>query len=202
MSLQRALDGLLQAGAKGSGLYTLVNPWGSRRKFAAFAYIAGQYGYEYDGLAPGVPRSLNYPVFAFRRLPDAEQRAAHTAAQHPNARFGGPYPGMRPGGDGLTPLAETRTEVDLLHARIKVDLFGKSAGKRVRKLAVLVPIGVFLALLINQSFTATAFIVAGGICVAWCLYLWLASEIMRRRHHHYRRTLADAGIRWPPDRNT
>lgn len=202
MIMQHTLKALLQAGSEGVGLHLLVNPWGSRRKFAAFAYIAEQYGYRYDGLAPGISPSMSHPTFAFRRLPDAMERATHTAPQYPNVLHGrGPYPGMRPGGDGLTPLPEARREVDLLHARIKVDLHGPSAGKRVRKLAIAIPVAVLIVLAVNQSFTPTSFIVAGGICAVWGLYLWLAMTIMRRRHTHYLGMLASAGIQWPPERN-
>lgn len=201
MILQRTFKALLQAGSEGAEQHLLVNPWGSRRKFAAFAYIAEQYGYRYDGLAPGVSPSMSHPTFAFRRLPDATERATRTAAQYSNALHGGPYPGMRPGGDGLTPLPQARREVDLLHARIKVDLYGESAGKRVRKLAIAIPIAVLIVLAVNQSFTTTSVIAAVSICAAWGLYLWLAMTIMRRRHIHYLRMLAGAGIQWPPQRS-
>jgi hypothetical protein len=200
MILQRTLKGLLRAGSEGAELHVLINPWASRRKFAAFSYIAEQYGYRYDGLAPGVPTSVNYPSFAFRRLPDAAERATRVMAHYPRLLRGGPYPGMRPGGDGLTPLPEARQEVELLHARIKVDLYGESAGKRVKKLLFAVPVAVLLVLLVTQSFTPTALIVAGCICAGWSLYLWLATRIMRGRHARYLRMLEAAGVHWPPDR--
>jgi hypothetical protein len=200
MILQRTLKALLQAGAEGAELHLLINPWGSRRKFAAFAFIAEQYGYRYDGLAGGVPTGVNHPSFAFRRLPDAAERARRTMAQYPHSPQSGPYPGMRPGGDGLTPLPENRHEVELLHARIKVDLYGESAEKRVRKLHFAIPVAVLLVLLVTRSFTPTAWLVAGCICVGWSLYLWLAMSFMRRRHTRYLRMLEAAGVSLPPNR--
>lgn len=200
MILQRTLRALLRAGAEGVELHLLINPWGSRRKFAAFAYIAERYGYRYDGLAPGISPGMSYPSFAFRRLPDAAERATHTMAQYPHVLQSGPYPGMRPGRDGLSPLPETRQEVELLHARIKVDLYGESAGKRVRKLFFAIPVAMLIVLAVTRSFTPTALVVAGCICAGWSMYLWLAMRFMRRRHAHYLRLLETAGVQWPPDR--
>lgn len=199
MSPQQHLAALLRDGEQGATLHTLANPWNSRRKFASFAFVAEQYGYAYSGLSPqhSVGRSL--PVFAFRRLPDAVERAVRTCDQHPQALHGGALPGMRPGGDGLAPLPESRHRVDLLHACIKVDLFGTSRSSRVKAAAVVVPIGVLIAIALTVGINITGCVVAACICAGWWLYLWLATSIMRRSLMRYTRKLDQAGVRWPPN---
>lgn len=57
----------------------------------------------------------------------------------PKPPSNGPFPGMLQGGDGLTPRAEVRPEVDLLHARIQVDLLGGIGKKRLWRVALAVP---------------------------------------------------------------
>ncbi|WP_434599723.1 hypothetical protein [Streptomyces sp. A5-4] len=200
MILQRTLRALLKDAATGAELHTLVNPWASRRKFAAFAYIAEQYGYRYTGPAPGISMGRSHPVFAFRRLPDAPERANRTMTHYPNVQQRGPFPGMRTGGDGLTPLPETRREIELLHARIKVDLFGKSSVKRIKRMLVAVPIGILIALAVTGNLAPVPLLVGAGITLFFFLYLWLAATIMRRGHAKYRRMLEEAGITWPLDR--
>ncbi|MDJ0466640.1 hypothetical protein [Streptomyces sp. H27-C3] len=200
MILQRALRALLKDAAEGAELHTLVNPWASRRKFASFAYIAEQYGYRYIGLAPGIPMGRSHPVFAFRRLPDGPERAARTMTHYPNVAQRGPFPGMKAGGDGLTPLPETRREIELLHARIKVDLFGKSSTKRIKRLLFAIPIGIFIALAVTGNLARTPLLVGAGITLFFFLYLWLAATIMRRGYAKYSRMLEQAGLAWPLDR--
>ncbi|KAF4405087.1 MULTISPECIES: hypothetical protein [Streptomyces] len=199
--LRRQLTALLRDGGAGVELHTMVNPWASRRKFAAFAYIAEQYGYRYDGLASGIPTSRSHPIFGFRRLPDAQERATRTSAAYPNAVGGGPYPGMRPSGNGLTPLPEARPEVDLLHARIMTDLYGESSTGRIKMMAIVIPVSVLLGLVLTGNFTTTGTLIGGCVVAGFWLYLWLAAAYMRRRRVKYVRILERAGIAWPPRRS-
>ncbi|MFF0728647.1 hypothetical protein [Streptomyces sp. NPDC004134] len=195
--LRSRLRALLKAGEQGAETYTTINPWNSRRTFAAFAYLAEQYGYRYAGLSPEHSASRAHPVFAFRRLPDAVERATRTRARCPDAPLGGPLPGLT-GGRRPVPLPEARREVELLHARIKVDLYGTSRRGRIRMLAVAVPVGVFVAVAVNSGSDPVPLAVGGGIAVVWWLYLWLTSAVMRRGRLKYSRMLEQAGIAWPP----
>ncbi|WP_326796533.1 hypothetical protein OG946_14520 [Streptomyces sp. NBC_01808] len=197
--LRSRLRALLKAGEQGAETYTTINPWNSRRTFAAFAYLAEQYGYRYAGLSPQHSASRAHPVFAFRRLPDAVERATRTRARYPDAPLGGPLPGLT-GDRRPVPLPEARQEAELLHARIRVDLYGTSRRGRLRMLAVAVPLGVLIALAVNGSLHAGPLAVAGGIAAAWWLYLWLASVIMQRGRVRYSRMLEQAGVEWPPGR--
>ncbi|GAA2132496.1 hypothetical protein [Streptomyces synnematoformans] len=195
--LRSQLRALLQAGEQGAATYTTINPWNARRTFALFAYLAEQYGYRYAGLSPDHSPSRGHPVFAFRRLPDAAERATRTRARYPDGPLGGPLPGLTPGRKPA-PLPEARQEVELLHARIKVDLYGTSSNRRLRMLAVAVPLGVLIALAVNGSLEPVPLAVAGGIAAVWWLYLWLAAAIMRRGRRRYGRMLEQAGVEWPP----
>ncbi|WP_407565567.1 hypothetical protein [Streptomyces sp. 184] len=195
--LRSRLSALLQAGERGAGTYTTINPWNSWHTFAAFAYLAEQYGYRYAGLSPNHAPSRSHPVFAFERLPDAVARATRTRARYPDAPLGGPLPGLTPG-RRPRPLPEARREVELLYARIKVDLYGTSSRRRLRMLAVAVPLGVLIALAVNGSLDPAPLAAAGGIALVWWLYLWLAAALMRRGRVRYGRVLAQAGVEWPP----
>ncbi|MFW6694384.1 hypothetical protein [Streptomyces sp. MAR4 CNX-425] len=196
--LRSQLRALLKAGERGAGTYTTINPWNSRRTFAAFAYLAEQYGYRYGGLSADHAPSRGHPVFAFHRLPDAAERAARTRSRYPDAPLGGPLPGLAPG-RGPVPLPEARAEVELLHARIMLDLYGPSSRGRLRLLAVAVPLGALLALAVGGALRPVPLAVAGGGAALWWGYLWLAAAIMRRRHGRYRGMLERAGVTWPPD---
>ncbi|WBB58619.1 hypothetical protein O7599_23705 [Streptomyces sp. WMMC500] len=190
--IRSRLRELLAAGAQGAATYTTINPWNSRRTFAAFAYVAEQYGYGYAGLSPAHSPARAHPVFVFRRLPDAADRARRTRARYPDAPLGGPLPGLAPGRRPV-PLPTARREVELLHARIMVDLYGTSSRRRLRMLAAAVPLGVLLALAANGALRPVPLAVAGGVAVGWWLYLWLAAVLMRRRRRGYARMLERAG---------
>ncbi|WP_328687860.1 hypothetical protein OHA74_54365 [Streptomyces phaeochromogenes] len=198
MFLQPQLKALLRDGAQGAQRHDARNLQRSWRKFAAFAYVAEQYGYQYDGLSPISPKGSPNPYFAFRRTPDAAQRANHTAEQHPDALKGGPLPGMRPGGNHLRPLPEARRDVDLLHARIMVD-YSRSHRRRGLIALVILPLAMLIPLS-QTGFTPTALLVCAAIwlffAALWALGLFLA----RRRLTKYGHILAAAGIDWPPAR--
>ncbi|WP_217170164.1 hypothetical protein [Streptomyces sp. AC512_CC834] len=197
MFLQPQLRALLRDGAQGVERHDARNLQRSWRKFAAFAYVAEQYGYRYDGLSPLSPKGSPNPYFAFRRLPDAAQRAERTAQHHTTAQEGGQLPGMRPGGSRLRPLAEVRRDVDLLHARIMVDY---SRTHRRRGLtALLVLLAAMLIPLSQTGFSAQSLLVCGAI---WLFFaaLWLTGLfIARHRYTKYSRMLRDSGVDWPPD---
>ncbi|MFF3857512.1 hypothetical protein, partial [Micromonospora sp. NPDC002575] len=170
----------------------------SRKRFASFAYIAEQYGYEYSGLSSLSPSGSPNPYFAFRRMPDAAERAMRTAEQHPDALNGGRLPGMHPGGDRLTPLPEAQHAVGLLHARIEVDYSGTQKKRGliqllIMPLALLIPLSQF-------GFTPTSVMVCAG---AWLFAagLWaLGVTLARRRYARHSDMLEQAGIPWPPSR--
>ncbi|MFE4409924.1 hypothetical protein [Streptomyces sp. NPDC056821] len=164
---------------------------------AAYAYVAEQYGYRYMGLAFHSSSGRSFPIFGFRRLPDAEERAERTQAQYPSPLPNGPFPGMLQGGDGLTPHPEVRPEVDLLHARIQVDLLGGIGKKRLWRQTLAFPLGLFLALLI-RGVTPTSALVAGCLSAAYVLYLCVMRIAMRRKLARYQGMLQAAGIDWPP----
>ncbi|MCX5604743.1 hypothetical protein OOK29_42095 [Streptomyces phaeochromogenes] len=195
MFLQPQLKALLRDGSQGSQRHDARNLQRSWRKFAAFAYIAEQYGYEYDGLSPISPKGSPNPYFAFRRTPDAMERATQTAGQYPTALQGGPLPGMRPGGNRLRPVAEARRDVDLLHARIMVD-YSRTHRRRGLIALVILPLAMLIPLS-QTGFTPAAL----GVCAAvWLFFaaLWaLGLLLARRRLTKYGRVLTAAGIDWP-----
>lgn len=192
MFLRPQLRTLLRDGSKGVERHDARNLQRSWRKFAAFAYVAGQYGYRYDGLSPISPKGSPNPYFAFRRSPDAVERATRAAAHFPQALQGGPLPGMRPGGNRLRPLPEIQHEVDLLHARIMVDYTGSHRRRGLVQLLV-IPL-VMLIPLSQTGFTTTALLVCAGIWLffiaLWALGLCLA----RHRHAKYSHVLRSAGF--------
>ncbi|MFF6876954.1 MULTISPECIES: hypothetical protein [unclassified Streptomyces] len=195
MLLQTQLQALLRDGARGAERHDARHLQRSWRKFAAFAYVVEQYGYRYDGLSPLSPKGSPNPYFAFRRMPDAAERAARTAARYPDAPDGGPLPGMRPGGHRLRPLPEARRDVDLLHARIMVD-YSRTHRRRGLIALLLIPL-VLLIPLSQTGFSGPALLVCAAV---WLFFagLWaLGLLIARRRHRKYGEMLRAAGITWP-----
>ncbi|MET8898883.1 hypothetical protein ACFVGX_13405 [Streptomyces sp. NPDC127113] len=191
MFLQLQLTALLRGGSQGAERHDARNLQGSWRKFAAFAYVAEQYGYRYEGLSPLSPRGSPNPYFAFHRLPDAPERAARTTQHCPGAPQGGQLPGMRPGRNRLRPLAEVRHEVDLLHARIVVDY---SRTHPRRGLTALLFLLIVMAIPLSQTgFSAPSLLLCGAV---WLFFaaLWLTGMgVARRRYAKYRRVLRDSG---------
>ncbi|MFD8348351.1 hypothetical protein ACFV1X_05245 [Streptomyces coelicoflavus] len=195
--LRSQLAALLRDGAQSLQQHEARNLQRSWRRFAAFAYVAEQYGYRYNGLSPFSPTGSPNPYFAFRRLPDAPERAAWSAQHYPAAPEGGPLPGMRPGGSRLRPLPEVQQEVDLLHARIVVDY---SRTHRRRGLTALLVLLVAMLIPLSQTgFSAQSLLVCGAV---WLFFaaLWLTGLVIaRRRYAKYSRVLRDSGVDWPPN---
>ncbi|MGW5090010.1 hypothetical protein [Streptomyces coelicoflavus] len=195
--LRSQLAALLRDGAQSLQQHEARNLQRSWRRFAAFAYVAEQYGYRYNGLSPLSPTGSPNPYFAFRRLPDAPERAAWSAQHYPAAPEGGPLPGMRPGGSRLRPLPEVQQEVDLLHARIVVDY---SRTHRRRGLTALLVLLVATLIPLSQTgFSAQSLLVCGAV---WLFFaaLWLTGLVIaRRRYAKYSRVLRDSGVDWPPN---
>ncbi|MDI6519200.1 hypothetical protein QMA61_23730 [Streptomyces coelicoflavus] len=195
--LRSQLAALLRDGAQSLQQHEARNLQRSWRRFAAFAYVAEQYGYRYNGLSPLSPIGSPNPYFAFRRLPDAPERAAWSAQHYPAAPEGGPLPGMRPGGSRLRPLPEVQQEVDLLHARIVVDY---SRTHRRRGLTALLVLLVAMLIPLSQTgFSAQSLLVCGAV---WLFFaaLWLTGLVIaRRRYAKYSRVLRDSGVDWPPN---
>ncbi|WP_164383650.1 hypothetical protein [Streptomyces sp. OM5714] len=195
--LRSQLAALLRDGAQSLQQHEARNLQRSWRRFAAFAYVAEQYGYRYNGLSPLSPIGSPNPYFAFRRLPDAPERAAWSAQHYPAAPEGGPLPGMRPGGSRLRPLPEVQQEVDLLHARIVVDY---SRTHRRRGLTALLVLLVAMLVPLSQTgFSAQSLLVCGAV---WLFFaaLWLTGLVIaRRRYAKYSRVLRDSGVDWPPN---
>ncbi|MFD4345697.1 hypothetical protein ACFWQ6_12670 [Streptomyces coelicoflavus] len=192
--LRSQLAALLRDGAQSLQQHEARNLQRSWRRFAAFAYVAEQYGYRYNGLSPLSPTGSPNPYFAFRRLPDAPERAAWSAQHYPAAPEGGPLPGMRPGGSRLRPLPEMQQEVDLLHARIVVDY---SRTHRRRGLTALLVLLVALLIPLSQTgFSAQSLLVCGAV---WLFFaaLWLTGLVIaRRRYAKYSRVLRDSDVDW------
>lgn len=202
MAVRRELRSLLGSARQGRGRHRLRSPWLRRRKLASFVYVAEQYGYRYDGLAPQ-PQN---PTLTFRRLPDAAERAARTQERFPDAQRGGQLPGMRPGLRRLVPLAETKQEVDLLFAPFVQDVTEESyAGKRVRGgivtgvvvMVVFAVAGVFYADSVGDYLTTIG--VFDGILglVFGTAYFW-GRAARRRARDRSGRLLARAGAEPPP----
>lgn len=84
MILRKYFEELMRDGSQNVQLHTLINPWPSKYQLAAYAYVAEQYGYRHMGLVPYSSSGRSFPIFGFRRLPDAEERAARTQAQYPS----------------------------------------------------------------------------------------------------------------------
>lgn len=195
MFLQPQLRALLRDGAQGVERHDARNLQRSWRKFAAFAYVAEQYGYRYDGLSTLSPKGSPNPYFAFRRLPDAPERAAWSTQHYPAAPEAGPLPGMRPGGSRLRPLPEVQHEVDLLHARIMVDY--SRTHRRRGLIALLVLMAAMLIPLSQTGFSAQSLLVCGSV---WLFFaaLWLTGLVIaQHRHRKYSRVLRDSGVDWP-----
>ncbi|WP_405638822.1 hypothetical protein [Streptomyces sp. NBC_00019] len=198
MFLQPQLAALLRHGSQGAERHDARNLQRSWRKFAAFAYVAEQYGYQYVGLSPLSPKGSPNPYFAFRRTQDAVERATRTTERYPTALQGGQLPGMRPGGNRLRPITETRRDVDLLHARIMVD-YSRTHRRRGLIALVIIPF-VMLIPLSQAGFAGGALLVCA---VVWLFFaaLWaLGLHLARRRLTKYGGILAGAGVEWPPTR--
>ncbi|WP_328873123.1 hypothetical protein OHT76_25150 [Streptomyces sp. NBC_00287] len=192
MFLQQQLKALMRDGATGAQQHDARNLLRSRKQFASFAYIAEQYGYEYAGLSTLSPSGSPNPYFAFRRTPDAAERAARTSAQHPDAIRGGQLPGMRPGGSRLAPLPETQAAVSLLHARIEVDYSGTHEKRGLIQLLIM-PF-VLLIPLWQAGFTPVPILICCGLWL-FTAGLWvLGIALARHRLAKYGRVLEKAGI--------
>ena len=205
---RRHLRKLLLSAERGEELHVLPMPWLSHRKLASFAYVAEQYGYRYDGFAPGYSPSTPTHVFAFRRTADAQQRAVSAWAHHPDALRGGPLPGMRPGGSGLRPLPEVSHEVALILARIMVDVTGSQYRRKRIRFAVTAAVIGLVVILVRGASTAASmhgFLtgilpVIGGLSLLFLGAYVLGRRLSRRWAAKYRRMLDEAGIKWPVDR--
>ncbi|WP_328562064.1 hypothetical protein [Streptomyces coelicoflavus] len=195
--LKSQLTALIRDGSQGLERHEARNLQRSWRRFAAFAYVAEQYGYRYDGLSPLSPKGSPNPYFAFRRLPDAPERAAWSAQHYPAAPENGPLPGMRPGGSRLRPLPEVQHDVDLLHARIMVDY---SRTHRRRGLTALLVLLVAILIPLSQTGSSARSLLVCGTVWLFFAALWLAGLVIaRRRQAKYSRVLRDSGVGWPPD---
>ncbi|WCN02562.1 hypothetical protein [Streptomyces sp. M92] len=196
MFLQPQMKALLRDSAQGAERHDARNLQRSWRKFAAFAYVAEQYGYRYEGLSSISPKGSPNPYFAFRRLPDAPERSAWAARHFPTALQGGQLPGMRPGGNRLRPLAEAKHDVDLLHARIMVDY---SRTHRRRGLTALLVIPLAMLIPLSQTgFTPQSTLVCAGIWLFFAALFATGLYIARRRYSKYGRILREADVDWPP----
>ncbi|MFE4409919.1 hypothetical protein [Streptomyces sp. NPDC056821] len=176
--------------------YTTEVPWPSLWKFAQFAYLSEQYGYRYDGLDPDL-RESGTPFFAFRRLPDAPERAARAQERFPDALKGGQLPGMRSWPVPILTRPEARSEVKLLHAKIATDYYGAVGRQRLRPWLISIPLVVLLVLLVNGELHAAGLRVAAGTVAALLLALGASRVFMRRRRAAHQRLLERSGIRWP-----
>lgn len=196
MDVKRMLNGLLEAGSQGRAEYSVRPYTSSTKTFAAFAYVAEQFGYRYVGHTPGTG-ATNNPYYSFQRMPDAHERAAATVANHPDVLHGGALPGMRPGG-GLRPLPSVQQEVELLHSQMILDACGRYNGRVLGNLIlVLVAAAVFLGFM---GYTVDRVLVVGGIwCALFAIYLIGLGVTRRKRAKHLAR-LAQAGVEWPPRR--
>ncbi|MEW1605164.1 hypothetical protein [Streptomyces sp. NPDC093808] len=194
--LQAQLRAVLREGARGAERYDVRHLRRSWREFAAFACVVEQYGYRYDGPSPLSPQGSPHPYFAFRRMTDAAERAARTAALHPDALDGGPLPGMRPGGHRLRPLPEARREAGLLHARIMVD-HGRTHRRRGLIALLLVPSALLIPLS-QAGFSQGAALVCAAVWLFFAVLRALGLFLARHRCRTYGRMLRDAGITWPP----
>ncbi|MFD4985920.1 hypothetical protein [Streptomyces sp. NPDC058374] len=195
MFLRPQLKALLRDGSGGAERHDARNLQWSWRRFATFAYVAEQYGYRYDGLSPDSPRGSPNPYFAFRRTPDAVERATRSAVRFPHALRGGQLPGMRVGGCRLRPLPEARREVELLHARIMVD---HSASHRRRGVVQLLVLPLVMLIPLSQTgFTVTALLVCGTVWLFFLVLWGLGLLLARRRHAKYRQVLRGAGLLGP-----
>lgn len=193
MDVQRMVSSLMRAGSQGDSEFNVRPHFLTKKRFAAFAYVAEQYGYLYSGITPGTG-ATNNPYYSFRRAPDAYERASTTAARHPGMGNGGPLPGMRPG-QGLRPLPEARAEVDLLHSRMVVDA---SSRYNVRVLSnILILLVVVIIGLAVQGFPSQGVLIGGGIWLGFLAVYLLGLAITRRRRAAHTGRLARAGITWP-----
>ncbi|MEU3900177.1 hypothetical protein [Streptomyces sp. NPDC045251] len=197
MFLQQQLEALLRDSAQGAERHAARNLQRSWRKFAAFAYVAEQYGYRYEGFSSTSPEGSPNPYFSFRRLPDTPERAAWVAQHCPAAPQGGQLPGMRPGGNRLRPLAEAKRDVELLHARIMVDY---SRTHRRRGLTALLVIPLVMLIPLSQTgLTPRALLVCAAIWLLFAAQFATGLYIARRRYSKYGRILQEAGVDWPPN---
>lgn len=198
--LKSQFAALLRDSSQSLERHDACNRQHSWRRFAAFAYVAEQYGYRYDGLSPLSSRGSPNPYFAFRRLPDEPERTVWSAQRYPAAPESGPLPGMRPGRSRLRPVPEVQHEVDLLHARIMVDY--SRTHRRRGLIALLVLLVAMLIPLTQTGFSAQSLLVCGAVWLFFAV-LWLAGlAIARRRYAKYSRVLRDSGVDWPPSPST
>ncbi|SCK33638.1 hypothetical protein H181DRAFT_02755 [Streptomyces sp. WMMB 714] len=178
-----------------SGAHTVqvVDRWGSTKKLARLVLVAEQFGFMYGdthqtgGRAPKTVLTLHRDP-----NPEAQRRAADSAARYPQALNGGDLPGMQPG-PKLTPVPEAHPHLELLKARVTYDLTGKNAEKRVLMGAIGLTAGFAFLLVRNLASDRTAV----GPVVGWgffmliiaCGFLWT-----RRRHKRSADVLRQAGL--------
>ncbi|MFG2678218.1 hypothetical protein [Streptomyces sp. NPDC048392] len=196
--LKAQLKALLRDSSQSLERHDARNLQRSWRRFAAFAYVAEQYGYRYAGLSSVSPKGSPNPYFVFRRLPDAGERAAWVAQHHPTVLQGGRLPGMRPGRNRLRPLDETQLEVDLLHARIAVD-YSRTHRRRGLTALLIMPVAMLVPLS-QAGFSPQALLVCAAVWLAFAALWTTGLYFARRRCAKYHRVLRDAGVAWPPDR--
>ena len=190
MGEQHLLHELAKAVAEEASEFTVRPRLPGLRRFAAFAYVAEQFGYRYAGHAPG-NAALNNPYFLFCRVSDPRERAAAPGAVTPDAFQGALLPGMRPG-LGLTPDDSARPGVELLHSRMVVDASGRYTT-RVLSNVLLLPF-VLAAFLFFPGYTVDRVLIAAGIWLAFfALYLVGLAVTRFRRARHLARLSAALG---------
>ncbi|MGP3950410.1 hypothetical protein [Streptomyces sp. 7N604] len=171
----------------------VTNRWGSVKKLAGLAFIAEQFGFAYYGAEQSGANDGAVKMQLYRDpSPYAQQRAAATWAQFPQAGNGGPLPGIQPGGK-LKPVPEAAPAVELLKARINFDLTGKSAEKRMMWGAIGFTVGGAIGVARGDFFGLTMGIGLG--LWAFCMALLGFGFIWtRRRNQKYAALLASAGF--------
>ncbi|MGW3494261.1 hypothetical protein [Streptomyces sp. NPDC001020] len=193
MNERRLMSGLMTAAAEGKEEYAARPDFPGMKKFAAFAYVADKFGYQYVGHVPG-SAAMNNPYFLFRRTPEAQERAAAGMPGCPDAARDDMLPGMVPG-RGLTPDPSAQPEVDLLYSRMIVDACGRYNPRVLTNILILAAVmAVFLAF---PGYTVGRVLIAAAIWGAFfALYLVGLGVTHHRRKRHLAH-LAAAGVEWP-----
>lgn len=188
------LTALRDAVAGGRDQYEVQLTSPGLRKFAAYAYVAQQFGYRYLGPSSS-SRSMNQPLMTFRRSAELRDLAARTLARYPDPAGGGPLPGMV-AGHGLRPSESAAGEVRLIHSRMIVDACARY-GRRVLKniLLLLVAIVVFLFF---PGYTVRHVLIGGGVWLAFFAVYLVGLGIARLRLTRHQNRLAASGVHWPP----
>lgn len=160
-------------------------------KLPRLVLVAEQFGFMYADAREKGENKVTEVLLVRDPSPAAQQRAAETMARHPQAGNGGDLPGMQPG-DKLKPLPDAKAHLELIKARINVDLTDRRAEKRI-----FVGAGLFTAAMLFGQVTDGIIDPVFASPITWgvvMVVLALGFVYTRRRNARFVARLQEAGF--------